>query len=48
MPSSPLSRSSVKASAASIARCRSFFGNNGSATRRILSSVLNSANQPQL
>ena len=48
MPSSPFSRSSVKASAASIARWRSFFGNNGSITRRILSSVLNSVNQPQL
>ena len=30
MPSSPFSRSSVKASAASIARWRSFFGNSGS------------------
>jgi hypothetical protein len=48
MPSSPFSRSSVKASAASIARWRSFFGNIGSMTRSTLSSVLNSANQPQL
>ena len=38
----------MKASACSMARARSFFGNSGSSTRKTPSSALNSVNQAQL
>ena len=38
----------MKATARSIACARSFFGNSGSIVRNMLSSPLNSRNQPQL
>jgi hypothetical protein len=47
-PSSPFSRSSTKATAASIARARSFFGNSGSIARHGVESAKQQEPAPAL